>query len=81
MVYAYQDEKVRSQLKELINDPKSSSQNIRKIGKIIMGSEGNQKLRRKIENIINLQLKNQVVYKENGVGEEAALLLRVLSVG
>jgi geranylgeranyl pyrophosphate synthase len=80
MVYAYQDPKVRSLIKEIVNDPKFSSKTLRKISKLILGSDGNQKLIHKIEDKINLELKNQTLNKENGVGEEATLLLRALNL-
>jgi geranylgeranyl pyrophosphate synthase len=78
IVYAYQDRKLWSQIRELVNDPKFSSKHVRKIGKLIMGSEGYQKLIQEIETKISLELKNQTLHKENGVGEEATLLLRAL---
>ncbi len=81
MVYAYQDETVRNFIRKIIDASKFSSGDMRKVGKIIFGSEGNQKLVHKIEGIINQELKNKLLLKENGVGENASLLLRALSLG
>jgi geranylgeranyl pyrophosphate synthase len=75
MVYAYQDEKVRSQLSELIGG--TPSKNISKIAKIILGSDGNKRLGSRIEDYINRELENKILQR-NGVGNEATLLLRAL---
>ncbi len=81
MVYACQDKKVRSQIRELVDDPDFSNKHVRKIGKLIMGSEGYQKLIREINDEIGLELKNLALYNENGVVDEMTLLLRVLLIG
>jgi hypothetical protein len=77
-VYAYQDPKVRSLIKEIEDAPKFSSKTLRKISKLILESEGNQKLIHEIEDKISLELKNHILNKENRVGKEATLLLRAL---
>jgi len=81
MVYAYQDTKVRLEIKSLINDPNSTRKNLRKIAKIVLTSEGTLELKRKMNSQINEEIKSNLFNKQNEVGKEASLLLEALSEG
>ncbi len=78
MVYACQDEKVRTAINALVNEPKYSKATAKKIAKLVLASEGVCKLKQKIDAQINQEMKNRVLTIEKGVGDDLSLLLKAL---
>lgn len=78
IVYAYQDEKVKAQVKALVEQQGYSKAAVKKIAGLVLGSEGAGKLKHKISEQISQELKNTVLTREKGAGDDASLLLRAL---
>jgi geranylgeranyl pyrophosphate synthase len=81
MIYAYQDDNIRKEIKVLIQEPNTSKRNLDRISNLILKSDGTLKLKREINQQINQELKNRLVNEEKGVGKEASLLLKALTEG
>lgn len=78
MVYACQDEKVRIAIEAIIKNGDYSKVTAKKIAKLILESEGVGKLKQKIDEQINQEMRNKIFTIEKGVGDDLSLLLKAL---
>ncbi|MCL1978058.1 MAG: polyprenyl synthetase family protein [Candidatus Bathyarchaeota archaeon] len=79
MVYAVQDKKVKIAIKELVEQPNYSKIIAKKIAKLVLESEGVCRLKHKLSEQINQELKNCILTQKNRAGYDAYLLLNVFS--
>ena len=78
MVYAIQDEKVKSVLNELVEQLESRAV-AKKFVKLVLDSDGVCKLRHKICEQVNQELDDWMCSRKNRVGSDATLLLKAFS--
>ncbi|MCL2134148.1 MAG: polyprenyl synthetase family protein [Candidatus Bathyarchaeota archaeon] len=79
MIYAFQDEVLRNTVSVFVEQLEGSKGVVKKVAKLVLNSEGVYELRCKIREYFDREVKNVVLYKKNGAGLDAFLLLQVLS--
>jgi hypothetical protein len=79
MVYAFQDERLGAVINELVGQMGCSKLAVKKIAKLVLGSEGVCMLKRKLGEKLCLEFGNKKLYEGSRVSPEVSLLLELLS--
>jgi geranylgeranyl pyrophosphate synthase len=80
ILYATQNKTLKSTIKKLLEQPEYSQTTIKKIINLTLKSEDTCKLKHKINEQINKELKNPIITTKNSVKPDASLLLQALTL-